>query len=50
MLLVILMMRIIFPNKLLLTNIQVSKFRKAFANGSSAIIKISKTQLHKIRI
>ena len=50
MLLVILMMRIIFPNKLLLTNIQVSKFRKAFANGSSAIIKLSKTQLHKIRI
>ena len=37
-----------FPQKLLLTNTQVSKFRKAFANGSSASIKLSKTQLHKI--
>ena len=37
-----------FPNKLLLTNMQVSKLRKAFANGSSANIKLSKTQLHKI--
>ena len=25
-----------FPHKLLLTNLQVSKFRKAFANSSSA--------------
>ena len=32
-----------FPHKLLLTNTQVSKLRKAFAN-----IKLSKTQLHKI--
>ena len=37
-----------FPQKLLLTNTQVSKLRKAFANGSSASIKLSKTQLHKI--
>ena len=32
-----------FPHKLLLTNTQVSKIRKAFANGSSANIKVSKT-------
>ena len=32
-----------------LTNTQVSKLRKAFANNSSANIKLSKTQLHKIR-
>ena len=37
-----------FPHKLLLTNIQVSKIRKAFANGSSANIKFSKTQLSKM--
>ena len=37
-----------FPHKLLLTNTQVSKLRKAFANGSSANVKLSKTQLHKI--
>ena len=37
-----------FPHKLLLTNTLVSKFRKAFANNSSANIKLSKTQLHKI--
>ena len=37
-----------FPHKLLSTNTQVSKFRKAFANGSSANIKLSKTQSHKI--
>ena len=36
------------PHKLSLTNTQVSKFRKAFANGSSANVKLSKTQLHKI--
>ena len=36
-----------FPHKLLLTNIQVSKLCKAFANNSSASIKLSKTQLHK---
>ena len=34
---------------MLLTNTQVSKLRKAFANNSSANIKLSKTQLHKIR-
>ena len=34
-----------FPRKLLLTNIQVPRLRKAFANGSSANIKLSKTQL-----
>ena len=32
-----------FSHKLLLNNTQVSKFRKAFANGSSANIKLSKT-------
>ena len=37
-----------FQRKLLLTNTQVSKLRKASANGSSANIKLSKTQLHKI--
>ena len=34
-----------FPHKLLLTHTQVSKIRKAFANGSLANIKFSKTQL-----
>ena len=38
-----------FSHKLLLTNTQVSKLRKAFANGSSANLKLSKTYLHKIR-
>ena len=33
-----------FPPKLLLIDIQVSKICKAFANGSSANIKFSKTQ------
>ena len=37
-----------FLHKLLLTNTQVSKLCKAFANNSSANIKLSKTQLHKI--
>ena len=32
-----------FPDKLLSTNAQVSKIRKAFVNGSSANIKFSKT-------
>ena len=41
MLLVILMMKI--------TNTQVSKLSKAFANGSSGNIKLSKTQLYKMR-
>ena len=31
-----------FPHKLLLTNTQVSNLRKAFANNSSANIKLSK--------
>ena len=37
-----------FLHKLLLTNIQVSKLHKAFANNSSVYIKLLKTQLHKI--
>ena len=42
------MMKILFPHKLLLTNAQVSKLVKAFANNFSADIKLSETQLHKI--
>ena len=38
-----------FPHKLLLTDTQVSKIRKAFANGSSANVKFSKIQLSKIQ-
>ena len=37
-----------FPHKLLLTNAQVSKLCKAFANGSSANIDLLKTLLLKI--
>ena len=37
-----------FPHKLLLTNTQVSKLRKAFANNYSTNIKLSKAQSHKI--
>ena len=37
-----------FPHKLLLTNTQVSRLCKAFANNSSANIKLSKTLLYKI--
>ena len=37
-----------FPHKLLLTNTQVSNLCKAFANNSSADIKLSKTQLSKM--
>ena len=37
-----------FPQNLLLINTQVLKIRKAFANGSSAKIKFSKTQFSKI--
>ena len=37
-----------FLHTLLLTNKQISKVRKVFPNGSSANIKLSKTQLHKI--
>ena len=36
-----------FRHKLLLTNTQFSKLRKAFTNGSSADIKLSKTKLYK---
>ena len=36
-----------FLHKLLLTNTQVSKLRKAFANNCSANIKLSKTLLYK---
>ena len=37
-----------FPQGLLLTNTQVSRILGVFANGSSADIKFSKTQLSKI--
>ena len=37
-----------FPHKLLLTNTQVLRPRKAITNGSSANIKLSEAQLHKI--
>ena len=37
-----------FSHKLLLGNTQVSNIRKAFANGLSANIKFSKTQVSKI--
>ena len=37
-----------FLHKLLLNNTQVSKLCKAFANNSSANIKLLKTQLHKL--
>ena len=37
-----------FMYKLWLTDIQVSKLRKAFVNNSSANIKLLKTQLSKI--
>ena len=37
-----------FLYNLLLTNTQVSKLHKAFANNSLTNIKSSKTQLHKI--
>ena len=33
---------------MLLTNTQVSKFRRTFENDSSANIKLARTQLHKI--
>ena len=38
----------IFSYKLLLTNTHVSRLPKAFANVSSANIKLTKTELHKI--
>ena len=37
-----------FLHKMSLNNIQVSKLRKTFANSTSANIKLSKTELHKI--
>ena len=37
-----------FPHQLLLTNKQISDIRKAFANNSSANIKLSKTELSKM--
>ena len=37
-----------FSQKLLLTDTQVSRIRKAFANGLSANMKLSKTQLPKM--
>ena len=37
-----------FPHKLFLTNTQVLRLRKAFANNSSSNTKLSKIQLHKI--
>ena len=37
-----------FPHKLLLTNTQVSRLRKSFANNSPANIKLSKNQQNKI--
>ena len=37
-----------FLDKLLLTNTQISRLRKSFANKSSANWKLSKTQLYKI--
>ena len=38
-----------FPHNLLLTNIELSKLRKALENGSAANIELSKALLHKIR-
>ena len=38
-----------FPHKLLLTNTQLSNLRKAFANHTSADIKLSKVQLTKMQ-
>ena len=37
-----------FPHEQLLTDTQVSKIRKAFANDSSAYIKFLKTQLPRM--
>ena len=36
-----------FPHELLITNTQVPKIRKAFANGSPGTIKVAKSQLSK---
>ena len=40
--------QITFPHKVLLTNRQMANFCKAFANNSSASIRLSKTQISKI--
>ena len=40
--------KINFPHELLLTNRQVAKLRKTFANNSTTNIKLSKTQLSKM--
>ena len=37
-----------FVHKILLTDTQISKIRKAFENGSTANIKFQKTQLSKM--
>ena len=37
-----------FPHKLLLTYTHVSRLCKVFSNGSSANIKLLKTQIHQI--
>ena len=37
-----------FPHKLLLTNRKVANLRKAFANHTSADVKLSKIQLSKM--
>ena len=37
-----------FPHKLLLTNTQILKFHKTFANASSAYVKLSKCRLHTV--
>ena len=37
-----------FPHKFLLSHLQFLKLSNAFENGSSANIKLSKTQLHKV--
>ena len=38
-----------FPHKLPLTNTQASRLPKTFPNNSLVNIKLSKTQLHRIR-
>ena len=42
------MIRIIFSYELLSTNTQVSKLFNTFSNGSSANMKLSKPELHKL--
>ena len=37
-----------FPHELLLTNTQVSMHGKSFSDNSTAKLKLSKTQMHKI--